>query len=178
LIIGFRNLDEKSGFLVFPRDGLTVLYPVRGFGLNYMACMGSILIWLAFLAIIGITTATFLSFPVASLACLFILFVSLGSGMMKDVFKQVERTVSEAAEKEFDVEKNQVTRITSSISHGLLMILPDYSRGDAIMSLSRGLVVEGRTMIHTLLFLLLLRGGLIFLFGLWYFYRRELGGVV
>jgi len=71
LTVAFGNANNTA--LLFPlEDGLEVLYPQGGFGLNFVRGLGIIFCWMALLATLGLAAASFLSFPVAA-------FLALGS---------------------------------------------------------------------------------------------------
>ncbi len=69
---------EGRGSISFDADGLKVLYRVGEFEPNFLRAMIVLWIKLAFLAAIGISVATFLSFPVATL----VTFTIFASGLM------------------------------------------------------------------------------------------------
>jgi hypothetical protein len=66
---------EGQGSISFDADGVKILYRVGEFEPNFLRAMLVLWIKLAFLAAIGISTATFLSFPVATLVT-FTIFMS------------------------------------------------------------------------------------------------------
>ncbi|MCL5098883.1 MAG: hypothetical protein M1608_15385 [Candidatus Omnitrophica bacterium] len=74
-------------------DGLEVLYPAGGFGLNFVRGLGIIYCWLALLAAIGLSAASFLSFPVATFFALGILVIGLSSGTLQQIIQ--DRGISE-----------------------------------------------------------------------------------
>ena len=73
LAIAFVNVPPNDTTVVFPLDGLEVLYKADSFGANFIRAALLILFRLIFLACLGLMAATFLSFPVAVLFC-FVLF--------------------------------------------------------------------------------------------------------
>lgn len=60
--------------MTFPPGDLEVLYVAGGYEINFVRVMSVLWIKLAFLAAVGIAAATFLSFPVACLLALLVLF--------------------------------------------------------------------------------------------------------
>ena len=71
-------LNRNSTTLLFPlEDGMEVLYPEGGFALNYARGLGIIFCWMALLAALGLTAASFLTFPVATFFSLAMLTVIL-----------------------------------------------------------------------------------------------------
>ncbi len=83
LSIVFVNPNQTA--LLFPlEDGMEVLYPESGFGLNFARGLGIIFCWIALLAALGLTAASFLSFPVATFFSLAMLLVGLSSGTLAE----------------------------------------------------------------------------------------------
>jgi hypothetical protein len=87
LTIEFINRNEET--LLFPlEDGMEVLYREGGFTVNYLRAMGIILCWLSLFAVVGLTAASFLSFPVASFLAMSLLIVGLSSGTLSQVIEE------------------------------------------------------------------------------------------
>ncbi len=87
LVINFIN--QSDSVLLFPLDeGIEVLYREGGFALNFFRGLGIIFCWLALLAAIGLSAASFLSFPVAAFVSLGILIVGMSSGTISTVIEQ------------------------------------------------------------------------------------------
>jgi len=59
--------ETNPSTISFPDDGLEVSFPVGGFRANFLRVVTVLWIKLGFLAMVGIFTGTFLSFPVAGL---------------------------------------------------------------------------------------------------------------
>jgi hypothetical protein len=70
--------NEGRGSISFDTDGIKILYRVGNFESNFLRAILVLWIKLAFLAAIGISVATFLSFPVATL----VTFTVFASGVM------------------------------------------------------------------------------------------------
>ena len=70
--------------IYFPPDGLEIMYTVGTFEGNYLRVMLVLWIKLSLLAALGIATATFLSFPVASLFSFVGLFAAESAGFLKE----------------------------------------------------------------------------------------------
>ncbi len=86
LTIEYWNYNDRA--MLFPlEDGMEVLYPECGFGLNFVRGLSIILMWLGLLAAIGLAAGSYLTFPVAAFASLSILVVGLSSGVMAEVIK-------------------------------------------------------------------------------------------
>jgi hypothetical protein len=84
LTIAFLNANNTT--LLFPiEDGMQVLYPQGGFTLNFARGLGILFCWMALLAAIGLTSASFLSFPVATFFSLALLVVVFSGGTLANV---------------------------------------------------------------------------------------------
>jgi len=86
LAIAFMNAPLNSVAIIFPPDGLEVLYKAESFSSNFIKAVLLILFRLIFLACLGVLAATFLSFPVAILFCFVIFFTASFSGFVLDSF--------------------------------------------------------------------------------------------
>ncbi|HZL43473.1 MAG TPA: hypothetical protein VFD66_09360, partial [Verrucomicrobiae bacterium] len=87
LTISFAN--DNNTVLLFPLGtGIEVLYREGGFGLNFARGLGILFCWMSLLAAIGLTAASFLSFPVAAFFSLGLLTVALSSGTLSTVVSE------------------------------------------------------------------------------------------
>ena len=86
LAIAFVNVPYNNTTVIFPPDGLEVLYKADSFAGNFMRAVFLILFRLIFLACLGIFASSFLSFPVAILFCLVLFFTASFSGFINDSF--------------------------------------------------------------------------------------------
>lgn len=68
----------------FEPDGIEVMYAAGGYELNFFRIMGVIFVKLGFIAAVGITVSTFLSFPVACLVALAIFFMAESSAFLEE----------------------------------------------------------------------------------------------
>ena len=83
LAVGFLNVPLNNTVVIFPpEDGLEVLYKADTFTGNFLKAVLLIFFRLVFLAVFSILASTFLSFPVAVLACLMIFFTATISGFV------------------------------------------------------------------------------------------------
>jgi hypothetical protein len=84
LTIAFLNANNTT--LLFPiEDGMEVLYPKGGFTLNFVRGLAILFCWMALLAAIGLTSASFLSFPVATFFSLALLVMVFSGGTLANV---------------------------------------------------------------------------------------------
>ncbi|MGH7133154.1 MAG: ABC transporter permease subunit [Phycisphaerales bacterium] len=75
-----RTVNPQT--ITFPPDGLEIFYPASSFAANFFRVIVVIWLKIAFLAIVGIAAATFLSFSVACLTALGVFFVAESSSFM------------------------------------------------------------------------------------------------
>jgi hypothetical protein len=95
LAVEFINVPLNNTVVIFPlEDGLEVLYKADTFTANFLRAVLLILLRLIFLACLGILASTFLSFPVAILLCLAILFTATISGFVIDSFDYISENIS------------------------------------------------------------------------------------
>lgn len=76
---GVANAETMS----FPPGGLEVSYPVGRFAGNYVRAMAAMWLKLCLLAMIGITAATFLSFPVAMMVAVTVFVSAEGASFLR-----------------------------------------------------------------------------------------------
>lgn len=91
----FRRGINNPESLSFPPDGLELSFSEGGFRSNFLRVM--IVLWLkiAFLAMLGVTSATFLSFPVASLVSFATFFAAEGSAFLSTALDYFQVTDNE-----------------------------------------------------------------------------------
>ena len=94
LAISFVNLPLNNTTVIFPPDGLELLYKADTFTGNFIRAV--LLMWLRliFLASLGLLTSTFLSFPVAILLSLCIFFTATFSGFCLESFDYLGGSLS------------------------------------------------------------------------------------
>ena len=93
LAIAFMNFPYNNATVIFPPDGLEVLYKADSFAGNFIRAVMLILFRLIFLACLGLFASSFLSFPVAILLCLWIFFTASVSGFVNDSFSLLSPNV-------------------------------------------------------------------------------------
>ena len=94
LAVGFQNAPLNNTVIFFPPDGIEVLYKADSFTGNFVRAVLLILFRLIFLACLGILSSTFLSFPVASLLCLFLFSTASISGFVIESFTYLSTNIS------------------------------------------------------------------------------------
>lgn len=87
------NGDPISGAtnpwtLRFPPDGLEILYPAGSYEANYARVMATLWLKLGFIAAVAIGASAFLSFPVACLLTVVVLFAAETAGFVETALKE------------------------------------------------------------------------------------------
>jgi hypothetical protein len=83
----FENVPLNNTLVIFSiEDGLEILYKADSFGANFIRATLLIFARLVFLAAVGISVSTWLSFPVAILVCLVVFFSATISGFIVESF--------------------------------------------------------------------------------------------
>jgi hypothetical protein len=94
LAVKFLNLQLNDTTVMFPPDGLEVLYKADTFGANFIRVVLLILFRLVFLASLSLLASTFLSFPVAILLSLCVLVTAIFSGFCLESFDYLGENLS------------------------------------------------------------------------------------
>ena len=94
LAVAFQNAPLNNTVIIFPPDGIEVLYKADTFTGNFVRAVLLILSRLIFLACLGILASTFLSFPVAILLCLVLFATASVSGFVIESFSYLSENIS------------------------------------------------------------------------------------
>ena len=171
LNIIFVNPNETA--LLFPlSDGMEVLYPAGGFTLNFIRGLAIIFCWMALIAALGLTAASFLSFPVATFFSLAMLLVALSSGTLADAVDS--GTVAGGNEETGVMGHSGSDFLLIPLFKGILAITRLIENFSPIDSLSTGRAITWAELGLAFGQMVLLLGGLVALAGIVMFYRREL----
>lgn len=79
-----QSRPDNDREITFPPEGLEVLYVAGGYELNFIRIVMVMWIKLGFIAAVGIATATFLSFPVACLVTIGVVFCAESAGYLNE----------------------------------------------------------------------------------------------
>lgn len=171
LTIVFFNANDSA--LLFPlEDGIEVLYREGGFALNFARGLGIVFCWMALLTTLGLSAASFLSFPVAAFFSLALLTIALSSGTMATVV--AEGTLMGVDGESGIAGKSVLDPAAVQIFRGLLWVVnlaKDFSPVDA---LSTGRSITWGELARAVAQIVVLLGGLFAAFGIGAFSRREL----
>ena len=171
LTVMFLNPNNTS--LLFPLDdGMEVLYPESGFALNFARGLGIIYCWMAFLAALGLTAASFLSFPVAAFFSMAVLVVGLSSGTLADA---VEAGTVVGGNGETGAMGHSVAdTVLIPMFKGLLAVISLVKKFSPIDSLSSGRSISWTELGTAFGQIVLFLGGITGVIGIALFNRREL----
>jgi hypothetical protein len=171
LTINFLNANNRA--LLFPlEDGIEVLYHEGSFGLNYFRGLGIIFCWTSLLAALGLAAASFLSFPVAAFVALSAMLLVLCSGTLSNA-------VSEGTIANYNAEKGTkgytpADTIVIPVFKAILGTINLARNFSPIDSLSTGRSITWSQLARAFAQIILLLGGILAVFGIVVFTRREL----
>jgi hypothetical protein len=172
LTLAFLN-PNNTALLFSLDDGVEVLYREGGFGLNFMRGLGIIFCWMGLLAILGLASASFLSFPVAAFLSLTVLTVALSSGTLANAVQ--EGTITEhKPEGGAQSGHNPADIIAIPAFRVILWLVNRVKQFSPIDSLSTGRSISWEQLGLAFLEVVMFLGGFIALFGIYVFSRREL----
>ena len=171
LHIRFHNFSDKA--LLFTDEGMEVMYRIGGFGGNFVRGLGVIFCWLALLAALGLTGATFLSFPVAAFCSIGVLILAMSTGTL-------EQIVTEGGIIQVDPNTGQVedpgilNRIAVPVAKSLLTTLNLARDFSPINNLSSGRAITWFEFLQAFFQICVLLCGLLAAIGIAIFTHREL----
>jgi len=168
LTIDFLNANNTT--LLFPiEDGMQVLYPSGNFTMNFAKGLAILFCWMALLAAIGLASASFLSFPVATFFSLALLIVVFSSGTLANVV-----TLGTTGMGNPGSGPGLADRILIPLFKGMLPVIDLVKNFSPIDSLSSGRAIAWSELGAAFGQIVLLCGGIISLIGIRLFARREL----
>lgn len=176
LTIMVFNLNERA--VLFPlEDGLEVLYPVGGFGPNFIRGFIIIACWLGLLASIGLFAASKLQFSVAAFVSLGILIVGLSSGTLKQVVEQ--QGIMGVDHETGQVEaQNFINRVAVALYGGAQKLIELITGYDPVSALSTGRDISWGRLAQAVALVVGVAGGFFAALGIWIFTRRELAAPI
>jgi hypothetical protein len=171
LTISLMNPNPTA--LLFPlEDGMEVLYPEGGFGLNFARGLGIIFCWMALLSALGLMAASFLSFPVATFFSLAMLLVVLSSGMLAE---SVESGSVAAGNEETGQAGHSIADVVLIPAFkGVLAVISLVKSYSPVEALSSGRNISWGELGLAFAQVVLLVGGAFTGAGIFFFNRREL----
>jgi hypothetical protein len=171
LCVACGNLNDTS--LFFPMEnGFEVLYRESSFGINFARGLAVILCWLALLSAVGLASASFLSFPVASFCSLAVLLVGLSTGTLSAV--QEQKSIFEFSSDKPGVAKKVIDSIAVPVFTAALKIINLVEGFSPVDSLSTGHSITWGQLARAVEQIVILMGGFFGVAGVLLFHRREL----
>jgi len=171
LSIVFVNPNNTA--LLFPlEDGMEVLYREGGFALNFVRGLGIIFCWMALLAALGLTAASYLSFPVAAFFSLAVLTIVLSSGTLATAVS--DGTIMGYNEEKGTAGHSPLDVVAIPIFRVILNIINLAKGFSPVDSLSTGRSITWGELGAAFGQIVLVLGGITGLLGIWLFHRREL----
>jgi len=176
-----------------PGEGMEIFYSVGGFGANLAKGMAVLWVRLAFLAMLGLAAATFLSFPVACMACLLVFLAAVGSSFLDKSLADYAAVYADApgpwayataavtkffaklGEGEFFDAFKMIIRL---IGEAFTLAVPPMARYSPTPLLADGRAVEWSLVGGAVLRIGVISTGVVAIFAAWSFNRREIARVI
>ena len=171
LTVAFFNSNDTA-LLFSMEEGMEVLYPEGGFALNYARGLGIVFCWMTLLTTLGLTAASFLSFPVAAFFSLGVLTLTLSSGTLAGA-------ISDGTLLGYNSETgvsghSALDAVIIPVFRGILAVINLVKNFSPIDSLSSGRSIPWSQLGLAFSQIVLLLGGLLACLGIFIFTRREL----
>jgi hypothetical protein len=167
--IEFAHQQEGAGVISFPhQDGLELFYTTDSFRANYARGFFLIFTTLCFLSLLALFASTFLTFPVAALLCLYVMFLGFIADFLIDIFPTGLQTY---------MEDDSVWYFLSLKGlHSVFQLIPNFGTYSPVGSLAQGRMLEWTLLLRAVLELFLIRGALLLGgAGCFIFHCREIG---
>jgi hypothetical protein len=162
LAIAFINPPLNRAPVIFPLDGLEVLYKADSFGGNFIRAFLLILLRLIFLACLGVLASTFLSFPVAVLFCVVLFFTASFSNFVLESFGFLSENVG---------------AVYSYTLKQLIRLLPQFDKFNPTKFLVPARLLEWSTLARCAGYMVCIKGFLLLVVGLVIFKWREIARI-
>ena len=163
LSVSFLNVPVNRPTVIFPSDGLEVLYQADSFGANYIRAVLILLVRLIFLACLGILASSFLSFPVAILLCLAIFTTAHMSAFILESFSFLSEDVG---------------TFYSYFIRPVIHLLPQFDKFNPTKFLIPARLLSWGLLAKAAGLMVCLKGALLLLFALLIFSFREIAKVI
>jgi hypothetical protein len=163
LAIAFMNVPLNNTTVIFPPDGLEVLYKADSFGDNFLRAVLLILFRLIFLACLGILASSFLSFPVAILFCLVLFLTASFSGFVIESFDYLSANVG---------------IVYSYTLKWAIRLLPQFDEYNPTKFMVPARLLEWSVLAKCAFVMVCMKAFLLFLLGLFIFRYREIARII
>lgn len=155
--------SSNDTVVVFPPDGLEVLYKADSFTANFIRSVILIFLRLFFLTSLGIFTASFLSMPTALLFSLIVFSVATVSGFIFESFGTLSR------------EAGYIYNISII---PLMHLLPQFDKIEPSAFLVSSRLLSWSFLGWAALVIICIQSLVLFLLGIWVFSRREIAKII
>jgi hypothetical protein len=162
LAVVFMNHPSNDTVVIFPKDGLEVLFKADSFTMNFIRSIVLIFTRLVFLACLGILTSTFLSFPVAILLCLALFIPECFRGFLLESFDSLS--------------SNAAIIYTYTIK-SLIKILPEFDKFDPTKFLVPARLLSWYLLGQSILFIVFIKALFLLALGFLIFTYREIARI-
>jgi hypothetical protein len=163
LAVRFLNHPSYNNTTIIPEE-LEVLYQTGTFTENYIRAILLIFVRLVFLALLGISLTTWLSFPVAILVCVAVFFAGMTNGFILDAIDGLGQAIG---------------LVYSLTIRPLLWLLPQFDgRHNPNQYIVSGRTLDWTFLATTTTMTLFVRGLLMLMAGILIFSRREVAKAV
>ena len=172
-VLNPSSMNANPIALLFPLDdGMEVLYPKGGFGMNFVRGLGIIFCWMGLMAALGLMAASFLSFPVATFFSIAMIVVVMSSGTLAEAVSS--GSVATGNEETGQAGHSAMDIILLPAFRGLLAVISLVQNYSPIDALSTGRSIPWSELGLALAQLIFLLGGIFAGLGIIFFNRREL----
>jgi len=163
LAVAFMNVSSlNSVAIIFPPDGLEVLYKADSFTSNFIRAVLLVLCRLIFLACLGVLAASFLSFPVAILFCFVIFFTASFSGFVLESFSFLSKDIG---------------AVYSYSIKWLIQLLPQFDKFNPTKFLVPARLISWSLLAKCAVFMVCIKAFLVLIFSLIIFSYREIAKI-
>ena len=162
LAVAFRNEPLNSVAIIFPPDGLEVLYKADSFTSNFIRVVLLILLRLIFLACLGTLASSFLSFPVAILFCFVVFLTASFSGFVLE---------------SFDFLSENIGAVYSYSLKWVIRLLPEFDKYNPSKFLVPARLITWSLLARCALLMVCIKAFLILIFSLIIFRYREIARI-
>jgi hypothetical protein len=162
LAVAFRNEPLNGVAIIFPPDGLEVLYKADSFTSNFIRVVLLILLRLVFLACLGTLASSFLSFPVAILFCFVVFFTASFSGFVLE---------------SFDFLSEDIGAVYSYSLKWVIKLLPEFDKYNPSKFLVPARLITWSLLAKCALLMVCIKAFLILIFSLVIFRYREIARI-
>ncbi len=163
---------NPTALLVPLEDGVEILYHEGGFAGNFIRGLGIIFCWMGLFAALGLASASFLSFPVAAFLSLAMLAMALSTSTLNSAVAQ--GTIMGFDEETSKQGHSPLDPVIIPVFRAVLDVVNLAKDFSPIDSLSTGRMITWGTLGLAFSQIILLLGGILAVFGMTVFSRREL----